>query len=65
MFKNTRTLFVILLCSAALFSCDPDDDTNPLDELIGTWDITTLSTTNCNDPADNSNGQDVIGCTTS
>lgn len=65
MVKYARILLSIILCTALVFSCDPDDDTNPLDELIGTWDVTSLSITDCNDPDDNSiDGQDIIGCVT-
>lgn len=65
MLKNTRAILALLLCSVVLFSCNPDDNGNPLDELIGTWDITALSITDCNDPNDNSvDGQDIIGCMT-
>lgn len=62
MVKNLRTIFALLLCSVIVFSCDPDDDTNPLDELIGTWDLTNISITGCNDPLNNSVDGQPIGC---
>lgn len=66
LFKTPALLFSILFCSVFLLSCDPEEDNiDPLDELVGIWDITTLSITNCNDPNDNSaSRQGIIGCVT-
>ncbi|MFY0592078.1 lipocalin family protein [Roseivirga sp.] len=48
----TRIILVLFISTAFLFSCDPDD-TNPIDELVGTWDVTNITTVNCTDPDDN------------
>ncbi|OEK04714.1 lipocalin-like domain-containing protein [Roseivirga misakiensis] len=54
--KNTtrfmRLLLLALVSTSLVLSCDPDD-VNPADEIIGTWDVTNLSSVNCTDPDDN------------
>lgn len=63
--KIDRTLFIVLICSIFVISCDSEGDTIPLEDLAGTWDITALSVTNCIDPNDNSpSGQGIVGCVT-
>lgn len=63
--KCNKILSITLVCVITLLACDPNDDENPMDQLVGTWDVTSVSITGCSDPQDNSpNGEDIIGCFT-
>jgi hypothetical protein len=63
--KKACLLFSIYF--SLCFSCSNDDAT-PANQIIGTWEVTSYTVTNCTDPEDNgfSGGEidDLIGCYT-
>lgn len=63
--KNlTYFFFVISLCCLALVSCG-DDEPTFADELVGTWNLLSITATGCDDPSDNLDFDfGTSGCTT-
>ena len=61
--KILKLSTLLLLSLLAMASCDNEDD-SPVNELIGIWELNSLVVTNCDDPSDNTSGDDVIGCET-
>ncbi len=61
-----RKLFVLLLAMPCiillLISCKDDDDVNPADLLVGSWQFVSYVSSECVDPDDNESETCTTGC---
>ncbi len=61
---SKSVIFVLILVSAAVWSCTKEENENPKDALQGTWSSTKVETTGCEDEADNGVAECPLSCIT-